>query len=117
MADYICQFCGYEGRIKRAKRGSKTLETILWTVFLIPGPFYSIWRRSGVDKTCLNCDKPQAMVKLSSDAGWVVKRRLEVQLGEFKKAAGQQGAELEAKMQERSAPAPRVQRQIDPEQW
>lgn len=115
MPQYICRFCGYEGRIKRVKRGSKALETFLWTVLLIPGPFYSVWRRAGVDKTCANCGRQQAMVKLSSDAGWLAKRAMEVELGQHMPAPKK---EIEAIPASEPAPAaPRVHKPVDPEAW
>jgi len=115
MAEYICRYCGYEGRIKRVKRGSRALETFLWTVLLIPGPLYSVWRRAGVDKTCPHCIRPQAMVKLASDAGWLAKRALEVELGKHMQAPKK---ELETIQVSEPAPAaPRVHKPVDPDAW
>lgn len=45
-----CGFCGNIGRPKRYYRGSRQLEFYLWFIFLIPGPFYTLWRlRTGYD--------------------------------------------------------------------
>lgn len=69
MADYICTSCGYQGKKKAILPGSGTTELVLWIVFLIPGPFYSIWRRIiGRKWGCPQCGN-QAMVPLDSLAG------------------------------------------------
>lgn len=80
MATLICTNCGYEGKGTRQMRGSKGIEMFLWTVLLFPGPFYSLWRRSGVSQDCPNCHMP-VLVKLKSDVGWLTKRKFDMELG------------------------------------
>ena len=80
MAEYICSSCGYEGKAKRRKRGSAALEWALWLTLLFPGPLYSIWRRVGVSKECPHCRK-ETMLALNSSAGWLVKKKMEKDLG------------------------------------
>jgi hypothetical protein len=82
MTEYLCRFCGYEGKAKKHLRGSGKLEWIIWLTLLFPGPLYSIWRRVGVPRNCPHCKK-EGMVKLNSDEGWVVKQKLEQELGIF----------------------------------
>lgn len=83
MAGYICTQCGWEGERKKELRGSRMVETLLWSVLLLPGPLYSIWRRTGRSKQCPHCGVPM-LVKLTSDAGWLARRRFDVELGLIK---------------------------------
>ncbi|HYD18254.1 MAG TPA: hypothetical protein VEF76_07230 [Patescibacteria group bacterium] len=53
--EYICQDCGHLGRAEVTLRGSAGLERFLWYALLIPGPFYSWWRRRGKTLTCAKC--------------------------------------------------------------
>jgi hypothetical protein len=115
MAKYICKHCGYEGEAKRQKRGSRGVEIFLWTVLLIPGPLYTIWRMTGKSKECPNCER-QGFVKSSSDEGYIVKKRFEKELGavETKQTApqfesfGRPSSQVEAVKQKR---------QLDPDQF
>lgn len=68
MSDYICIQCGYEGRRKAKKKGSTTLEIVLWVVFLIPGPFYSLWRIFSKEYVCPMCNE-KSMFSLNSAVG------------------------------------------------
>lgn len=52
---YICRDCGFVGRGKLMKRGSPTIEKIMWWIFLIPGPFYSLWRILTKYRICNKC--------------------------------------------------------------
>jgi len=112
VADYICTVCGWEGPLKRRKRGSKGVEFFLWTVLLVPGPFYSLWRRIGVEKACPNCKIPK-LAKLNSVAGVLAQRKFDIELGIIKSKA------QENKMVEQHvAPAfESKNKPVDPEQW
>jgi len=66
--DYICTSCNYVGPRKKVKPGSKVIEVILWTVFLVPGPFYSLWRILRKHYACPQCGE-RVMVASSSKAG------------------------------------------------
>jgi hypothetical protein len=79
MSQHICTVCGYEGRGKKQLRGSRFMEVLIWTSLVIPGPLYSIWRRSGVVERCPNCERGH-MVSPRSDAGYLAKKRLEIEL-------------------------------------
>lgn len=68
MVEYVCTLCGYEGRRRCEKRGSKGMEIFIWSVLLIPGPLYSLWRRCGLKAYCPHCGA-QSMVKSTSDEG------------------------------------------------
>ena len=65
---YICTNCEYQGKRKIIKAGSRTFEIIMWVVFLIPGPFYSLWRWIGQKYVCPKCGK-ENMVKENSLLG------------------------------------------------
>lgn len=53
--DYICTSCDYVGPQALVKPGSRLVEVLLWTVLLVPGPFYSIWRIMGKHYACPKC--------------------------------------------------------------
>ena len=112
MADLICTICGYEGRPKKRLRGSGGVEWFLWLTLLIPGPFYSLWRRVGVKTPCPNCRNP-VMVKKSSTAGQMAQRKLDAQLGLIVPEKNE--------IQSLTVNAPRAAREnkrpVDPEKW
>ena len=74
MTDYICTQCGYEGRRKTKKKGSTSIELLLWVVFLIPGPFYSLWRIFSKEYVCPICED-KSMVSVKSALG---QRKLQI---------------------------------------
>ena len=74
MTDYICTQCGYEGRRKTKKKGSTSIEVLLWVVFLIPGPFYSLWRIFSKEYICPMCED-KSMVPVNSALG---QRKLQI---------------------------------------
>jgi hypothetical protein len=80
MADYICYACANEGPGRRRKRGSGKVEFALYVVLLVPGPFYSLYRRLGLRRECTHCGM-ETVVKVSSDQGQIAKRRLDMELG------------------------------------
>ena len=53
--DYICTSCNYVGERKRVKPGSTGIEIFLWTMLLIPGPFYTLWRILNKHYACPEC--------------------------------------------------------------
>jgi hypothetical protein len=42
----VCPSCGYVGEVVSLAKGSRKTEIILWFCLLVPGLFYSMWRRS-----------------------------------------------------------------------
>lgn len=80
MAHYICSICGYDGAAKKIKRGSVKVEWFLWLVLMVPGPFYSLYRRVALPRNCPNCGVDR-MVKLGSDAGEILQRKFDAELG------------------------------------
>lgn len=73
----ICKHCGYEGDAKRILRGSRGMEIFIWTVLLVPGPFYSLWRRVPAIRRCPHCHREGGMVSLMSDAGKIIRYEFE----------------------------------------
>ena len=63
--EYICPQCRHVGDRELCKKGKTSVEVILWLLLLIPGPIYSIWRRTGRYYTCPNCGNP-SMVPIGS---------------------------------------------------
>ncbi len=80
MAESICLVCGYEGKPRKIKRGTRGMEIFIWTVLLIPGPIYSVWRRVGLPRICLNC-KMDKMVSINSDAGMIKQQQMDAEMG------------------------------------
>jgi hypothetical protein len=80
----ICLECGHIGHPKRLKRGSMGMEIMIWSVLLIPGPFYSIWRRTGPERGCASC-KSQDLIPETSLAGkaWKEKHMLHEEVEEL----------------------------------
>jgi hypothetical protein len=66
---FVCSECGYIGRGKLVKKGSATIEKILWWVFLIPGPFYSAWRYFSKYRCCPKCYGDDTLVSLKTPEG------------------------------------------------
>lgn len=66
--EFICTKCDYVGRRVKVKPGSTKMELALWIVFLIPGPFYSIWRMLGKKYGCPRCSST-IMVEKRNDNG------------------------------------------------
>lgn len=80
MAEYICYACMNEGPGRKRKRASGKSE--LWVYLLITplGPFYSVWRRLGLKRVCVQCGM-DTVVKVTSEQGQIAKRRLDMELG------------------------------------
>lgn len=116
MADYICTQCGWEGERKRIKRGSKTVETLIWSVLMLPGPIYSYWRRSGRSKDCPNCGLPM-LVKLNSDEGWLARRKFDLELGIMPAPKIKQPDAVQAFGNEKPAGEPAHKKPVNPDEW
>ncbi|MFZ4541135.1 MAG: hypothetical protein ACOYNL_04900 [Rickettsiales bacterium] len=91
MAESICTHCGYEGTPIRRPSDHSEDDDSLWVGILnklffmltfIPLKFGWIPRlaKRGKAKTCPNCGLP-LMVKLSSDRGWLAKRKHDIKSG------------------------------------
>lgn len=94
------------------------MEQILWAVFVIPGPFYSVWRMMGRSKECPNCER-QGFVKVSSDEGWMVKKKLEKEISAAEPKKRQaQTSQIESFGREVSQfEEVKQKRQVDPDQF
>ncbi len=51
-----CAACGHVGRPIRVARGSSEVEVLLWLCLIVPGIFYSMWRRKGAE-VCAMCGR------------------------------------------------------------
>jgi len=51
----ICRSCGTVAEPKTLKKGTPSLEVLLWLCFLLPGIAYSIWRWNTRYKACPTC--------------------------------------------------------------
>lgn len=117
MAERICPVCGYEGRGKKQLRGSRNVEILIWTTLFVPGPLYSIWRRSAVPELCPNCGRGR-MVSLRSDAGYVVKKRLELELGTSNTTPrSSSSSDAGVSLTDNSHTPQHSKTSIDPDQW
>jgi hypothetical protein len=116
MAKYICKHCGYEGEAKRKKRGSRGVEILLWSTLLLPGPLYTLWRMTGKSKECPNCERV-GFVKSSSDEGYIIKKKLEKELGDVAVKPKQPQQFESFGKQSSQVEEVRTKRQVDPEQW
>ncbi len=113
---FICTHCGWEGERKRRLRGSKTAEILIWSTLFIPGPFYSVWRRTGKQKTCPHCQMP-TLVKLNSDAGWVARRKFDIELGLVAPKTDKEPDPLRVFGNDKPAETPRIKKPVNPDEW
>lgn len=51
----LCKKCGTVGAPKMHKRGTVSLELLLWLCLLVPGFIYSMWRLMTRYQTCSHC--------------------------------------------------------------
>jgi hypothetical protein len=120
MAEYICKVCGYEGKGRKCKRGSGKAEFWIWALVLIPGPFYSIWRRVGIKRECSHCNVP-TLVKLNSEQGQLARRKMDIELGliQVKKPEEKKVEETKPVVAfGNDRPAERVTKKpVNPEEW
>jgi hypothetical protein len=113
---YICTHCGWEGERKSKLRGSKTVEMLIWSILVVPGPFYSVWRRTGKSSACPHCQMP-AIVKLSSDAGWLARRKFDVEMGLVTPIKETKKDELSSFGNDKPAETPRIKKPVNPDEW
>lgn len=80
--EFACKSCGNIGTTSGygMLRGSFIISTFLW-IFVLPGLFYSIWRRMGRG-SCRKCESTH-LVRLSSKYGQIAKE--EFYMKEFSK--------------------------------
>lgn len=53
---YVCSSCSYKDKPIIYKRGSGTLEIVLWICGIIPGILYTAWRNYTAIMVCPNCE-------------------------------------------------------------
>lgn len=113
MAARICSICGYEGRGKRASKGGGGAFRLLGMLTLLP--LYSLWRlvsgRSG--NMCPHCGT-KTMVKMNSDAGWLAKQKVDIELGLVKPKVE---TKAESFGNERPAEKQETKKPVNPEEW
>lgn len=51
----ICGDCKSKFEVETGKRGSSFVEFLLWSTLVIPGFFYSMWRKRKPKKYCDYC--------------------------------------------------------------
>lgn len=51
----LCKTCGSVGAPKMHKRGTASLELLLWLCLLVPGFIYSMWRLMTKYQACSDC--------------------------------------------------------------
>ncbi len=66
--EFVCKSCGHIGEAKGGKRGSFWAELTMWS-FILPGIFYSIWRR--IDKRRCSLCEGTSLADLNSPYGKV----------------------------------------------
>ena len=64
----ICTNCGCVSNPMNENKGNVLIELILWCFFIVPGVFYSIWRRSNRKNICPKC-RQQTMIPVDSPNG------------------------------------------------
>lgn len=55
MEKLICADCKTIIDLPSGKRGSGAIEIILWTLAILPGLAYSLWRLRKAKRVCKNC--------------------------------------------------------------
>lgn len=53
---FICGDCKATFNVSTSKRGSWLIEVFLWTTLVIPGFFYTMWRKPRSKKICDYCN-------------------------------------------------------------
>lgn len=56
------------------------VEVLIYSTVLIPGPFYSVWRRINLPEQCPNCKYLQ-MVKIHSAEGQIARKKFDIEMG------------------------------------
>lgn len=85
---------------------------MLWAVLLIPGPFYSIWRRVGVSRNCTLCSLP--MVSRDSNAGKLAIQKMNAELGMIAPSAKD---DIKVSFGNEKPAEPKVKKPVDPDAW
>lgn len=68
-ADYfICKKCHFIGHGQVIDRGNRIMSFVMWGIFLIPGPIYSLWRYLSKYLVCPKC-KSHDLISLESHEG------------------------------------------------
>ncbi len=73
--ELICKDCGSLVSGEEHKKGSGSIEIVLWLLFLLPGLIYSMWRTSGDLKHCEVC-KSINLIPQNSPEGERIRSRL-----------------------------------------
>jgi hypothetical protein len=63
----VCAACLYRGSPVTRKKGSVWTEVLMWS-FIIPGPFYTVWRLKSRQRVCPQCGRP-GMVPVDTPVG------------------------------------------------
>jgi ribosomal protein L37E len=116
MATYLCTACGYDGPGRKTKRGSGRAEMMIWTLLLVPGPIYSLWRRVGLTRVCSHCGLP-TVVNAKSSAGRMAQRKIDIELGLITIAKPAEKKELEGFGNTRPPEKKERKRPVKPEEW
>lgn len=76
---HICQWCHFVGNPIKPERGNIAVEIILWLLCLVPGIFYSIWRRGAPLSGCPSCGKGEMIpvnypigASLAEGSGYII---------------------------------------------
>jgi len=72
--ELICTTCEHVGQPRRQTPGSFVIEVVLWTLLIVPGLVYSLWRLSAKRNVCVACGSAQ-LVPADSPAGVRIKAR------------------------------------------
>lgn len=113
----ICIHCGYEGKGHKIRRGSRGMEIFLWTVLLVPGPFYTLWRICAPRSICPHC-RHTTMVSLKSAEGQIKQLEILREAGMLETPALKRAEATKAEPE--PAPAPRpltTKKPVDPDMW
>lgn len=63
----ICTNCLYRGSPVTTKKGSLWMELLMWS-FIVPGPFYTVWRLKSRQHVCPQCGRP-GMIPVETPVG------------------------------------------------
>lgn len=65
---YVCKACWLIATPECTAKGSSLTEIVLWCLCIVPGVFYSVWRRGAREKACPVCSS-HAVVPINSLKG------------------------------------------------
>jgi hypothetical protein len=89
---------------------------LIWTLVLIPGPFYSLYRRVGLQRECTHCGLP-TVVNIKSDAGFLAKRKIDIELGAIQIPKPEEKKAVEGFGNERPSEKKETKKPVNPDQW